>query len=341
MDCQAANAKEVLVQLGERNRVVKLLTDCSGVQSERDLLLTEVRRTFADQLSSSDSITLQIRDISWGGVFVDFFGETIDNRAVFKLVVEKVAEDGFVFKKGKSRSKVYGTETTSSEGAPKRPKLDEDMRKQRLSEIEENLERLSKHVRIKERRITQAEGVRNYKLCDDLLDDIGELRGKKRELEREKALLEAKDKRAKRRKLRASSSTSSVPLSSPTSPAPVTPNTPPVFTSPRSSGGYLSDSESESLQSHMRGNSTSGPESPLFRPSCPIIELSSEMSDCRESDQSFWLCLLIARLWGGTHKSLYIYLKVKRKKNCVILQHRDYQALFMYPFFVGFLLSSI
>ena len=67
MECQAANAKEVLVQLGERNRVFKLPNDCSGFQSERGLLLTEVRRTFADQLSSSGSITLQIRDISWGG----------------------------------------------------------------------------------------------------------------------------------------------------------------------------------------------------------------------------------------------------------------------------------
>lgn len=81
--------KEVLVQLGERNRVVKLPTDCGGVQSEREVLLTEIRRTFADLLSPSDSITLQIRDASWGSMFVDFFGDTIDNRAVFKLVVER------------------------------------------------------------------------------------------------------------------------------------------------------------------------------------------------------------------------------------------------------------
>ena len=68
---------------------------------------------------------------------------------------------------------------------------------------------------IKEKHITQAESVQNYKLCDDLLEDIGEIRGKKRELEREKALLEAKDKRAKRRKMTTSSSTSPVPLASP------------------------------------------------------------------------------------------------------------------------------
>ena len=89
---------------------------------------------------------------------------------------------------------MYGTEATSSQRALKRPKLDEGMRQQRLSEIEENLESLSRQVCIKQKRITQAESVRNYKLYDDLLEDIGEIRGKKRELEREKALLEA-DKR--------------------------------------------------------------------------------------------------------------------------------------------------
>lgn len=38
------------MQLGERNQVVKLPTDC-GVQSECEVLLTEIRRTFADLLS--------------------------------------------------------------------------------------------------------------------------------------------------------------------------------------------------------------------------------------------------------------------------------------------------
>ena len=86
---ESQTTKEVLVKLGERNRVVKLPIDYGGVHSEREMLLTEIRRTFADLLSPSDLITLQICDTSWGNVFMDFFGETIDNRAVFKLVVER------------------------------------------------------------------------------------------------------------------------------------------------------------------------------------------------------------------------------------------------------------
>ena len=67
---------------------------------------------------------------------------------LLEMARKKVAE------KGKSRSKVYGMEAMSSERALKRPKLDEGMRQQRLSEIEENLESLSRQVCIKEKRIT-------------------------------------------------------------------------------------------------------------------------------------------------------------------------------------------
>ena len=94
-------------------------------------------------------------------------------------------------------------------------------------------------------------------------------------MEIEKALLETKDKRAKKRRLAASS-----------------PNTPPVFISQRSSGGYLSDSESDSRCSDAKGRSTSDAESPLFQPSYSrsvprIIEIPSDISDCGESAQSF------------------------------------------------------
>ena len=77
------------MKLGERNWVVKLPTDYGSVHSEREVLLTKIRHAFADLLSPSDSITLQICNTSWGNVFVDFFGDTIDNRAVFKQVVER------------------------------------------------------------------------------------------------------------------------------------------------------------------------------------------------------------------------------------------------------------
>ena len=43
---------------------------------------------------------------------------------------KKAADDGYVFKKGCSRSKHYGTHDTASK--PKRPKCKKDMREDRL-----------------------------------------------------------------------------------------------------------------------------------------------------------------------------------------------------------------
>ena len=50
------------------------------------------------------------------------------------LARKKVTDDGYIFKKGHSRSKVYGS--SESETTPKRPKYDDEMREERLKVIE-------------------------------------------------------------------------------------------------------------------------------------------------------------------------------------------------------------
>ena len=64
------------------------------------------------------AIQLCLADVS----LLDRRGELLKNAR------KKVADDGYVFKKGHSRSKVYGVPGTAS--TPKRPKCDKDMRKQ-------------------------------------------------------------------------------------------------------------------------------------------------------------------------------------------------------------------
>ena len=48
----------------------------------------------------------------------------------------RVSSDGYNFKKGRSRSKVYGEES-AVESTPKRPKFDGDMRRKRKKELED------------------------------------------------------------------------------------------------------------------------------------------------------------------------------------------------------------
>ena len=77
---------------------------------------------------------------------------------------EKVAKEGYQFKKGKSRSKVYGQGSGLLPSSPKRPKYDQDMREQRLAELEESIEQTTRQITFKEKRIAQAEMTRNYRL---------------------------------------------------------------------------------------------------------------------------------------------------------------------------------
>ena len=113
---------------------------------------------------------------------------------------KKVAEDGYVFKKGRSRSKVYGVH--ESESTPKRPKCDQEMREERLEAIDEEMKDIARMLQFKEKRLSQAEAARNYTVCERVTEEIMALKSRKRELDAEKRLFENKVKRAKGREAR-------------------------------------------------------------------------------------------------------------------------------------------
>lgn len=102
------------------------------------------------------------------------------------------ADDGYNFKKRKSHSKVYGEQSCTS-SSPKRWKLNEQMRAKRLHELAEDVESIGSRVAIKEKRLAQAEAVRNYKLCDQLCEEIQELKSLKRAKSRELVILQQKE----------------------------------------------------------------------------------------------------------------------------------------------------
>ena len=146
---------------------------------------------------------------------------------LLEMARKKVADDGYCFKKGESRSKVYGS-GDAEPTVPKRLKLDQNIREERVKELEEDIAEISSHISFKEKRRTQAEIARNYKLCDDLTQEILECKGKKRELEKQLKLLLQKDRRSRKRKDRLkqiseSRSRSTTPFTSrSTTPLPVT-----------------------------------------------------------------------------------------------------------------------
>ena len=103
---------------------------------------------------------------------------------------KKVADEGYVFKKGRSRSKLYGQPVT--ETTPKRPKYDKEMREERLKAIDEESRDISRMLLFKEKRLAQAEAGKNYRLCEQVTEEVMALKSRKRELNTEKHLFEQK-----------------------------------------------------------------------------------------------------------------------------------------------------
>ena len=118
----------------------------------------------------------------------------IRNRAeLLRLAREEVHESGYMYKKSKSRSKRFGI----SETTPKRPKSDREFRVRQMKELEEDLEGLNKRITIKETRCEAGAASKNFKLCDQLADEIASLKQQRREKEAESRVLERKEKKSK------------------------------------------------------------------------------------------------------------------------------------------------
>ena len=112
----------------------------------------------------------------------------------------------YKFKKGKSRSKQQ--EGSSSSHVPKRQKTTESIRAQHIGELEEDIKDINDQLQFKEKRREQAELARNYKLCDQLTEEMSSLKKQKREREEELRLWKRKQQQGSWYKKRSRLSTS-------------------------------------------------------------------------------------------------------------------------------------
>lgn len=108
---------------------------------------------------------------------------------LFKLAQEKVYQDGYQYKKGKSRSKRYLPEDDTQ---PNRPKLDSNTRRERIMEIQDLISDIDRTIGFKQRRIETAAATRNFKTCDELSQEISSLKSERKEYTAELALLQKK-----------------------------------------------------------------------------------------------------------------------------------------------------
>ena len=113
---------------------------------------------------------------------------------LMELVREKLLADGFCFVKGKSRSKKLACPAEGSK--QKRTKLSQEIRDKRLNELQEDISDLKERLTFMEKRVEERLNLRDYKKCDDLKEEVMELRKKLRETELEKKTLSKSNRRS-------------------------------------------------------------------------------------------------------------------------------------------------
>jgi hypothetical protein len=109
-----------------------------------------------------------------------------------KRARKRLHESGFAYKKKESRSKDFGRKSTV-EKRPTREKLVEEMRVERLSNVEEELKEVDLQLSYASRQRERCANVKEFKKAIEMSKEMEELRQKKRKYQAEKTLLLKKE----------------------------------------------------------------------------------------------------------------------------------------------------
>ena len=103
---------------------------------------------------------------------------------------------GYNYKKGKTRFKLVDGSDTEAPPTPKCPKMNAEMRQQKMQVLEENIEALNNQMNYKRKRLQNAEINKRYDQCEVISNEIQEVKVQKRALESELAAFCRKEKKS-------------------------------------------------------------------------------------------------------------------------------------------------
>ena len=115
---------------------------------------------------------------------------------LLKLARSAVHSSGYVYKKGKSRSRLFEGPDVETSNTRKHVKISAEMRQRRIKVLEEDIESLNKQMSYKQKRLEQAEVMKRYDQCEVITKEMQELKQQKRTLENELSSYHLKEKKA-------------------------------------------------------------------------------------------------------------------------------------------------
>jgi hypothetical protein len=116
---------------------------------------------------------------------------------LFLKAKEMVREGGYKFKKGYSRSKGSSNEGSSSdEGVKKREKINKEEREKAMEDLKLLLKSLEDQLRVKQMRITKAKAMNDFKVADQLMDEVRNLLREKTDCDKQLLALEKKSSKS-------------------------------------------------------------------------------------------------------------------------------------------------
>ena len=113
---------------------------------------------------------------------------------LMKQACELVHSSEYNYKKGKNQFKLVDGSDAETPPTPKRPKMDTEMRQQRMQVLEEDIEALNNQMNYKRKRLQNAEINKRYDQCEVISKEIQEVKVQKRALESELAAFCRKEK---------------------------------------------------------------------------------------------------------------------------------------------------
>lgn len=91
LELKMSEQKHALMQFGNNCLCIDVPSASSSRQSEREVFVERIREVYSDLLPSGNyTIFLQRKAEDWGGVFIDYFDDTVPDRSVFKMIAKPV-----------------------------------------------------------------------------------------------------------------------------------------------------------------------------------------------------------------------------------------------------------